>query len=77
MAELKIPSQAPGSSISQDCRTLKESAGSELNQTDLKQQPLHILAAVISSLQFEVQLMSTLEVLQAESRLAMVESSKD
>ena len=52
------PSQVPGSSMSQDSRTLENSADIPdiLNQIELKQQPLRFLAAVIPSLQLEVQL---------------------
>ena len=69
-AEPMTPSQVPGSSMSQDSRTLEDSAAvpDKLNQNESKQQLLQFLAAVIPSLQFEVQL--TLEVLQAESRLS-------
>ena len=68
-AEPMTPSQVPGSSMSQDSRTLEDRAAvpDKLNQNDRKQQPLWYLAAVIPSLQFEVQLI--LEVLQTESRL--------
>ena len=74
-AELMTPSQASGSSMSQDFSTLEDSAAVELNQTDLKQQPFWFLAAVISFLQLEVQL--TLEVLHADSRWVIARSCED